>query len=567
MSNPFEDQKRRPPPIRIPPALPRQPPAAPPPRTSSRQQQHGEARNASSSTQQGPRSVSSPLTSPLEHDGSRLPFPQSGSHKSRASAINALTTLMEESRASSRKSDQGSTTAKSTTRSRHSERSHHSATATAQAQLEVLDEDERTSRAKIEARGEAHLFKVTGQVPPTPMLGECSRDVTDDMWLIRQAATGEDEIIVLRQDLREECRAATAEKKAERQDPMKSPKKKLFGMNLPSFGRSTPAPPMPSKAAQVLGQEPRNPTKVVVRPIKPAGPIKTPTKAPRSDTSKSLPAKLLSQSTYTRSHHSSAARRNRASSRKSPPRGSKQSSDAEDAPLTSNVNASFESTAPPTPPAKDTPPECKATSRAASPLRRAAPGSDRLRENYQADVDNGEMLKFPVFALSPSPTKDHNAENTGKSPTKHLPCTAEEYHKLIAGEPLPWAFSPQGDSSRSRKVSPLRFSPLGGNLAGPLDMPAKRWSEEDYYEQYGEPQDSHSAPLEGENRVSLQLPPQERRSEDYVQSNRDSRHYSPLRPRFYSPSDRSVQLFADGETPSKNVSARSFLPFHTSLTC
>jgi hypothetical protein len=81
---------------------------------------------------------------------------------------------MEESRASPRKSDQGSTTAKSTTRSRHSERSHHSATATAQAQLEVLDEDERTSRAKIEARGEAHLFKVTGQVPPTPMLGECS---------------------------------------------------------------------------------------------------------------------------------------------------------------------------------------------------------------------------------------------------------------------------------------------------------------------------------------------------------------------------------------------------------
>jgi len=185
MADPFDDQKRRPPPIRIPPQSRHAPVAQPahPPRTSSRQQhqqqqrhQHGENRNASSSTQQGARSVTSPLTSPLEHDGSHLPFPQSGSQKSRTSAINALSALIEESRASPCKSNQGSTVGRSTNRSRYSDRSHHNAAAT-QAQLETLDGDARTSRAKIEARREPNLFKMTGQVPPTPFLSECPRGV------------------------------------------------------------------------------------------------------------------------------------------------------------------------------------------------------------------------------------------------------------------------------------------------------------------------------------------------------------------------------------------------------
>lgn len=326
---------------------------------------------------------------------------------------------------------------------------------------------------------------------------------------------------------------------------------------MPSFGRSnTPAPPMPSKAAQVLGQEPRNPTKAEVRPIKPASEIKTPTKAPRSDTSKSLPAKLLSQSTYTRSHHTSAARRNRAANRRSPS-GNKHTANAENLPPELSVNASFESAAPPTPPAKDTPPECKPAGRSASPLRRAPPGTNRLRDDYEADEGDGVMSQFPAFALSPSPGKAYNAEGAGKSPTKHLPCTANEYHKLIAGEPLPWASLAQDSSPGQNQISPLSFSPLGGNLAGPLNMPAKHWSEEGYYNYRHESKDSHSAPLDSDNRASLQMPREDRRSEDYLQSNRNSRRYSPLPPRFYSPSDRSVQLFADGETPSKNVSAPS----------
>lgn len=329
-------------------------------------------------------------------------------------------------------------------------------------------------------------------------------------------------------------------------------------MNMPSFGRSsTPAPPMPSKAAQVLGREPRNHGKAVVRPTRPADPIKTPTKPPRSDTSKSLPAKLLSQSTYTRSHHTSAARRQRAASRRSPPRGNRQSQDAEKAPMAPDVNASFESAAPPTPPAKDTPPECKAAGRSASPLRHAAPGTDRLREHFDAALDNAATIPFPAFALSPSPTKA--AEVAGKSPKKHLPCTADEYQKLIAGEPLPWGSLAQGNSLGEPQTSPLALSPLGANLTGPVDMPGKHWSEDNRKYNHNS-QDSHSAPLASENRASLPVQGEERRSEDYLHHNRHNLRYSPLPPRFYSPSNRSVQLFAEGETPSRNVSALSCLP-------
>lgn len=316
---------------------------------------------------------------------------------------------------------------------------------------------------------------------------------------------------------------------------------------------------MPSKAAQVLGEEPRNPTKVAVRTNKPLSYANTPTKTPRSDTSKSLPSKMLNQGSHTWNHHSTSARRNRAASRRSP-RGSKQTSQSDKIPLLPIASASFESAAPPTPPAKDTPPDSKDAVRAASPLRRTAPGNNRLREEYQAKVDESAPIPFPAFALSPSPSKHYSAEHAGKSPTKYLPYTATEYAKLIAGEPLPWSSvesTGQEGSPQDRKVSPLRFSPMGGNLAGPMGMPAKRWSEEEdaeYYGRYGEQKQTHSAPLEGENRDSLHTQPRnERRSEDYVQSNRVSR-YDTLPPRFYSPSLRSVPPFAEGETPSKNVS-------------
>jgi hypothetical protein len=170
MADPFDDQKKRPPPIQIPP-LPRHILGHASQTTISGhpQQQQPGTKNVSSFTQQGSRFATTPLTSPLEHDGSCLPH--SGSQKSRASAMTTLTGLMEQARASPHKSEQGSTMARSTTRSGHSERSRHSAIIV-QAELEALDPNESTSRGKIELRTEKNLFKMTGQVPPTPIAGK-----------------------------------------------------------------------------------------------------------------------------------------------------------------------------------------------------------------------------------------------------------------------------------------------------------------------------------------------------------------------------------------------------------
>jgi hypothetical protein len=323
-------------------------------------------------------------------------------------------------------------------------------------------------------------------------------------------------------------------------------------MHLPTFGRSsTPVPAMPPKAAQVLGQAPRNPTKVVVRPIKPAVPFRTPTRASRSDTAQSLPAKLLNQDTYTRSHHSGAARRNRAASRRSPPRGNKQSSDGETTAPAVGPNISFESGPPPTPPAKDTPPEGRVTVQPTSPLRRAAP-SDRLREDFGVGVELGVQLSLPAFALSPSPSKVIDAENAGKSPTKYLPCTADEYQKLIKGEPLSWA-SFAKDKPNSEPSELQDTSTTGVHHEMLHVSQSNGWSEEMEYNRHESSLYNHDNPFA---RDSLQLPRPERWSEEdqYIYGSRDSRQYSPLQPRFYSPSDRSVQMFAAGETPSKNVS-------------
>jgi hypothetical protein len=373
---------------------------------------------------------------------------------------------------------------------------------------------------------------------------------------------GKDEVIIMTQDLREQCRAAKMGKKAELQEPAKSPKKKLFGMHLPTFGRSsTPAPPMPSKAAQVLGQEPRNPTKVVVQPIMPAIPFKTPTRAPRSDTTKSLPVKGISQDTSARGRHAGIARPDRAASRRPPPKGSRSSSNIAKMLSVPDVNSSFESGPPPTPPAKDTPPDVRAHMQPASPLRRTAP-SDRLRENYGASGNANMQLQFPKFALSPS--QPHNAEGSGRSPTKFVPCTADEYQKLIAGEPLPWVSAVKENSSFQEQSDHGASS--GDRFEDQLDLTYDDgWVEES---SSGNCEDEGAAKLipGAPDPLYLPRPDAEIDEQPFVYDDQESRQYSLLQPRFYTPSNRSVYMFADGETPSKNVSVPLLLP-SSSLTC
>jgi hypothetical protein len=290
---------------------------------------------------------------------------------------------------------------------------------------------------------------------------------------------------------------------------------------MPTFSRTLTTgvtPDIPSKAAQVLGTTPsRKPQRIQPRPIKPARALKTPTKVPISDTAKSLPAKVYgtnsTRTPYNRSAHGNHTSRRRSLGKENtPPQGQ------------ATANFPFDSMPPPTPPAKDTPPEFRPPVNPPSPLRRA-PSHEGLRESYGSLPNRGTQvqLDFPLFALSLSPPKTAIHSNGGRSPTKFRPCTAEEYTKFIEGEALQMSY-PDEDGIYEAKN--------GG----------------------------HSAPLAHESQELLQLP-QSSRSDDNHYNERLGRRLSPLPPRFYSPSDRSVQLFKDGESPSQNVSDTcSFLP-------
>ncbi|KAH7374391.1 hypothetical protein BKA66DRAFT_534274 [Pyrenochaeta sp. MPI-SDFR-AT-0127] len=500
MSSGHQDQKKRPPPINIPP-LPLPPPAPIPVsiQTVRKGQQQQSARNASNLAQHGPQTTgSTPLTSPLEQDPSRFARSLSNTNKNYKSSLTGSSNVLDQTHVSPLRSDHGSegNGHDSATQSRQSERSQRNA-ATTQVQLEARDQ--RTTRGRIEARNERKLFKMTGQIPPTPTTGVADENI----------------VYIRTEDLRTQCRAVSKEKQAAHDEPTKSPKKKIFG-NIHVFNpfsrssNNTPVPAMPSKAAQVLGTSERIPHRVVLRPIKPAVPLVSPKKVPHSDTSKSLPGKLVDPPYHARHHRSGSFRRNRAG-RRSPGRDTKLSSKAENKAPFSKVNTLNESVSPPTPPAKDTPPNYRPTVLPPSPLRRAPPSED-LRESYGAHVDNGTALQLPEFALSPSLSQTTIPDHGETSPKKFRAYTAEEYTKLIEGEALEWPYPETDDSSGGSQVA--------SSVVG-----------------IGE---------------ALQLPRPDGRSNQALDSNRNSPHISFLQPRFYSPSNRSAHSFAEGETPSKN---------------
>jgi hypothetical protein len=277
---------------------------------------------------------------------------------------------------------------------------------------------------------------------------------------------------------------------------------------------------MPTKAAQVLGAHAtpaHKPRRIQPRPIKSAQTLKTPTKISRSSTvGKSSPAKAYG-SNHTKTHHSTSTCGNRTTGHRS--RG-KENTTPHGATI---MNSSFESMPPPTPPAKDTPPDTRLPANPPSPLRRA-PSYDDLRESYGAMPGRGTQvqLPFPMFALSPSPPKAAVQGTGGESPNKFLPFTAEEYSKLIDGEALHWRFADDEVRSEVRE----------GNFSAPL----------------------------AKGGYELLHPSLSSRSDDNHYNERLGRRLSPLPPRFYSPSNRSVQLFKDGESPSQNVGGKRSFP-------
>ncbi|EDU42468.1 conserved hypothetical protein [Pyrenophora tritici-repentis Pt-1C-BFP] len=241
---------------------------------------------------------------------------------------------------------------------------------------------EETSRARIEARSERNLFKLTGQVPPTPTTG----------------TVNENDVFIRRDDLRAQCRAANNEQKAA-PEAVKSPMKKFFKFHNP-FKKTTveAAPPMPHKAAEVFGTLPRQHRVVEARPIIPVRRVyETPTKPQRSDTSKSLPNKVVTPSgfnPYPRRNRSRRRPRGASSPAVSP---SQQGGEVEKTPA--KVGLTIDTANPPTPPAKDTPPQL----RFQSPLRKVHPIPD-LRQSYEhhdTGLEEGHGLRLPEFELTP----------------------------------------------------------------------------------------------------------------------------------------------------------------------
>ena len=276
---------------------------------------------------------------------------------------------------------------------------------------------------------------------------------------------------------------------------------------------------MPNKAAQILGTASRQARIIPVRPIKPARPVEsTPTRTSRSDTVKSLPAKVVDPDSYAHRHHSGSSRRQSTSGRGSPGRGGlkKQSYNTENTRPVPDVNESSDSVVPPSPPAKDTPPPAE---RQPSPLRRAAPTRGDLRDSYSDFNDNISRIQFPKFDLSPVRSSYIPSGHGGSSPTKSRPYTAEDYTELIEDGSMQWPYPNRNDS--------------------PIKAEGK-----------------HHAPLAGVGLGSLQLPRPDRLSKERpdTMSETSADEGPGLLPHFYSPSRITPFPFAEGETPSKNVS-------------
>jgi hypothetical protein len=288
---------------------------------------------------------------------------------------------------------------------------------------------------------------------------------------------------------------------------LKSPKKKIFGMSLPSFGKSTTTlqaplpPPMPSKAAEVLGTKARPPVSPTTGRRSHPRPWRPVPRPPRSDTSKSLPTALYEPPSHHRrpNQHGSLQSRNRTPVRRTHSRKTTPQASPKKNRETTNEAVSPGQGPPPTPPKKDTPPDSK---------DKASSGNEQgLAEPTELKV------KVPNFLTSAKPV----ASDGGKSPTKFCPFSAEDYAKLV--EPQPIA-SARADMD---------------NAAVELDG------------------DSRYALFKGDNTQQQEKYPQWWREECEKRFKDSNGELPPLEPRFYSPSVYQASLF-DGTRPSQNVS-------------
>lgn len=173
--SPYSEQKKRPPPIRIPSRPP--PQIVPGPNAfaiatrvkqederKQQQQLHQGASSVHYKKQTSQSAVHTPATSPLDDTHVLQPATESHSQRGRGSAMTTFTQLIEAARSPRKSDSHASSTASqrgSTARSRHSNRSQRSTEP-------PFEDNEVTSRAHIESRKEGKYFNMMGQTPPSP---------------------------------------------------------------------------------------------------------------------------------------------------------------------------------------------------------------------------------------------------------------------------------------------------------------------------------------------------------------------------------------------------------------
>lgn len=280
---------------------------------------------------------------------------------------------------------------------------------------------------------------------------------------------------VTRKDLRPARRGSESSKYSERDERAKSPKKKIFGMSMPTFKTSSnnaPTPPMPAKVAKVLGTSPPGKAR---KPSPHSSNHTARFAMPRSDTSKSLPSKTYNQRDHHRRHrrhspnHSTSSQH--TASRRSPTKmvqfpNIKQGNHAH--------GSSSESLgpAPPPPPQKDTPPDRKGKYEVSqmSWLMRGPPPEERSKDPEDF-IDKGMKLHIPIAPkVNPIPS------NGGQSPSKYCPTGVEDHARLIEAERITSAY---GELESIEDESEDRHSaPLENQNSGALETPRPpRWSD------------------------------------------------------------------------------------------
>lgn len=271
-------------------------------------------------------------------------------------------------------------------------------------------------------------------------------------------------------------------------------------MSIPFSRANTPsAPPMPSKAAQLLGTD----TGVTAN-TSPSSMRRNPPRhiksTPRSDTSKSLPAKILDHHGHSRrpNQYGSPRARNRMPSHQM--RTSEKAVHGGGPKALEGILGSSSSLGnPPTPPAKDTPRDIKAKVEPEGPT-------------------------IPNFFTPAKPV----SSSGGRSPTKFCPYTAEDYAQLIELHPVLSVHGQVGCTEPEGVVSELEGDTEYPDLNEALVVQMKEPQERDELQKNYSPNK-----LNGEGL---------------------------LKPAFYSPDSFAASLF-EGGRPSHNVST-CLLPSH-----